>query len=250
MKKVIDKQTVFCTLVLSVFGIGFVFNALNLQRVKHPAPLLAAAAPAEPVRTVAATPAQTEAQVPQEAPKTSVDPILIAVQTGLSRQGFYKGAIDGLAGPATEAAILTYQRQNGLELTGVASSQLAAHIRGNGQGQAQTQPLQTVSVDQSSPRSSDAIADLLSQGQGQVQNQPSILPQRDETVRTLQIKLKQVGFDPGPLDGVFGAGTERALKSFQSAHGLPATGQVDATVLLKLFSAAEQAAARPQSSGG
>lgn len=45
-----------------------------------------------------------------------------------------------------------------------------------------------------------------------------------EDVRTLQRALKEQGFDPGQLDGVFGKKTERAVKRFQRSVGLKADG--------------------------
>ncbi len=45
-------------------------------------------------------------------------------------------------------------------------------------------------------------------------------------VKALQQTLARAGFDPGPLDGAFGAKTERAVKAFQRANGLEADGVV------------------------
>ncbi len=44
----------------------------------------------------------------------------------------------------------------------------------------------------------------------------------DPAVRDLQQALKALGHDPGAIDGVFGAGTERAVKAFQQAREIPA----------------------------
>jgi peptidoglycan hydrolase-like protein with peptidoglycan-binding domain len=46
----------------------------------------------------------------------------------------------------------------------------------------------------------------------------------DPAVRDLQDALKALGHDPGPIDGVFGAGTERAVRSFQQAKGIAVDG--------------------------
>ena len=46
-------------------------------------------------------------------------------------------------------------------------------------------------------------------------------------VETLQQLLLDAGFAPGPVDGDFGKVTEKALKSFQRARGLPMTGVAD-----------------------
>jgi N-acetyl-anhydromuramyl-L-alanine amidase AmpD len=43
-------------------------------------------------------------------------------------------------------------------------------------------------------------------------------------VKRLQRLLKQRGFDPGPIDGEFGAGTAEAVRAAQKAHGLEEDG--------------------------
>jgi peptidoglycan hydrolase-like protein with peptidoglycan-binding domain len=45
-------------------------------------------------------------------------------------------------------------------------------------------------------------------------------------VRDLQEALKALGYNPGPIDGVFGATTEAAVKAFQQAKGITADGIV------------------------
>jgi peptidoglycan hydrolase-like protein with peptidoglycan-binding domain len=46
-------------------------------------------------------------------------------------------------------------------------------------------------------------------------------------VTRVQTALKNRGFDPGGLNGIFGAETETAVKQFQSKQGLVANGIVD-----------------------
>jgi len=43
--------------------------------------------------------------------------VLISVQRELRRMGYYRGAIDGLIGPMTRAALTRFQRDNGLRVT-------------------------------------------------------------------------------------------------------------------------------------
>ncbi|MEE2691135.1 MAG: lytic murein transglycosylase [Pseudomonadota bacterium] len=50
----------------------------------------------------------------------------------------------------------------------------------------------------------------------------------------LQQALKDKGFDPGPVDGVIGAGTKRALRAWQRSEGLPADAYASASVLARL----------------
>jgi peptidoglycan hydrolase-like protein with peptidoglycan-binding domain len=48
----------------------------------------------------------------------------------------------------------------------------------------------------------------------------------DPVVRDLQAALKTLGHDPGPVDGVFGARTETAVKAFQTQREIAADGIV------------------------
>ena len=48
----------------------------------------------------------------------------------------------------------------------------------------------------------------------------------DPAVRDLQAALKALGQDPGPIDGIFGAKTETAVKAFQQQRGIAADGIV------------------------
>ncbi len=49
--------------------------------------------------------------------------------------------------------------------------------------------------------------------------------------KALQQALKDRGFDPGPVDGIIGAGTKSALRAWQKQSGLPADGYASATIL-------------------
>ena len=57
-------------------------------------------------------------------------------------------------------------------------------------------------------------------------------------VKTLQQSLIAAGVPvSGGADGIFGPGTRAAVSSFQSSHGLPATGEVDSATLSALTAA-------------
>ena len=46
-------------------------------------------------------------------------------------------------------------------------------------------------------------------------------------VRQAQTALQAAGFNPGPVDGRLGSKTRAALRSYQQAHKLRATGTLD-----------------------
>jgi len=53
-------------------------------------------------------------------------------------------------------------------------------------------------------------------------------------VRTAQEKLKEKGFDPGPIDGIWGPRTAAAVSDFQRSENLKVTSRLDAETLGKL----------------
>jgi len=53
-------------------------------------------------------------------------------------------------------------------------------------------------------------------------------------IKQVQQALKDKGYDPGAIDGVMGARTKEAIKSFQSASSLPVTGTLDAATSQQL----------------
>jgi CHAT domain-containing protein/peptidoglycan hydrolase-like protein with peptidoglycan-binding domain len=59
-------------------------------------------------------------------------------------------------------------------------------------------------------------------------------PKGAETIRYVQRRLSQMGFDPGGADGRFGARTARALRAFEASRGLPETGEVNRVNLAAL----------------
>jgi peptidoglycan hydrolase-like protein with peptidoglycan-binding domain len=50
----------------------------------------------------------------------------------------------------------------------------------------------------------------------------------------VQSKLREHGYYQGPIDGVIGAGSRRAIRSFQAEQGLPVTGSIDSKLLRAL----------------
>jgi len=59
----------------------------------------------------------------------------------------------------------------------------------------------------------------------------SLLALSQDEYRAIQEMLNAAGYDSGTPDGVWGAGSMRALEAFQTAEGLPATGTPDAVTL-------------------
>ena len=53
-------------------------------------------------------------------------------------------------------------------------------------------------------------------------------------VRSVQQALIEDGYNAGPIDGIVGPRTSGALREFQDANGLPATGRIDSATVAAL----------------
>ena len=62
----------------------------------------------------------------------------------------------------------------------------------------------------------------------------SQLGTRGQEVRAIQTKLKSLGFYTGAVDGIFGTGTQKAVRAFQKSVGLKADGIAGQKTLLYL----------------
>lgn len=70
-----------------------------------------------------------------------------------------------------------------------------------------------------------------------------------EDVKTLQTKLKRWGYYTGSIDGVFGAGTKKAVIAFQKKNGLTPDGIVGTATLKALGMSASNGSGSSSSSG-
>jgi peptidoglycan hydrolase-like protein with peptidoglycan-binding domain len=92
------------------------------------------------------------------------------------------------------------------------------------------------------------------QGAAQTSASPSTVPARESgdraEVERVQKALKQMGHDPGPIDGVMGERTREALRAYQAKQGLGATGRLDDATLAKLGQSSASPAASDKSPAG
>lgn len=68
----------------------------------------------------------------------------------------------------------------------------------------------------------------------QIEEQPLAFDQNNEQVKSAQLMLKGLGFEPGRHDGYFSKQTEVAVHAFQKANGISASGQIDKDTAQKL----------------
>ena len=69
-----------------------------------------------------------------------------------------------------------------------------------------------------------------------VQPAPSDVAPDESMSLTLSVQkeLAQLGYYHGPIDGIAGSETERAIRWFQSVNHLPMTGQIDSATMQAL----------------
>ena len=54
-------------------------------------------------------------------------------------------------------------------------------------------------------------------------------------IQVAEAHVRDFGFDPGPVDGIYTAETQAAVRGYQARYGLPATGLLDYTTRLQLI---------------
>lgn len=68
---------------------------------------------------------------------------------------------------------------------------------------------------------------------------------RGEAVKTLQSRLLTLRFNPGPVDGIFGSGTDSAVRAFQRARAIQVDGIVGPQTWAALYASAAPQPAKP-----
>jgi peptidoglycan hydrolase-like protein with peptidoglycan-binding domain len=163
--------------------------------------------PEEPVPAAAAAVSKTADRVasePREATapvKRSLDTEKIQVlQELLNTLGFDAGPIDGVVGSKTRAALVRFQSGCAVlrEVLGESDEEILRQA-----------------AEPRAPAEENRPAGKLSK----------------ERIRAAQQRLKEAGFDPGPIDGVMGAKTREALEQYQASRGLSKSGTLDGKTL-------------------
>jgi len=133
-----------------------------------------------------------------------------AVQQRLRQRGFYRGPVDGAWGRGTQRALVRFQQAQRLEATGQLNPETAQALR----MRADLLPGYVVAVAPRSP--------------------PTAQPLSRDVVRVVQQQLRGAGFYAGRDDGAWGPRTVQAVAGFQTARGLPSTGELNPPTLAAL----------------
>ena len=123
------------------------------------------------------------------------------LQEKLNAKGYNAGSVDGIFGKNTQAAVMAFQKANGLAADGIVGKLTWAKLY-------------------------DTTA-ALPAASTTTTTQPMVYRgSRGDAVRKLQELLNKKGFDCGAVDGIFGSKTYAAVMAFQKANGLSADGIV------------------------
>ena len=145
----------------------------------------------------------------------SEGPAVKALQQALEELLFHKGAIDGKYGKATESSVRAYQEKNKLSVTGIADPAGQEKLF-------EGKPL-NASGKATEVRTLPAIEGLI------------LRPgDRGDAIADLQQKLRNKGFYKGSVDGIYGKGTEDAVRAFQAKNNLKVDGKAGSATMQAL----------------
>lgn len=134
---------------------------------------------------------------------------VMLLQNQLSKLGYYVGQVNGKYDSATKNAVKVFQKANALKVSGTADVNTRTRLNsGNG-----------VTREEYDANRSLKKGELGS------------------TVRAMQNRLIALGYYSGAADGYYQSSTQKAVKLFQTAHGLNANGVADVKTRRLMFSA-------------
>jgi peptidoglycan hydrolase-like protein with peptidoglycan-binding domain len=140
-----------------------------------------------------------------------------AIQRELKLRGYGPLGGDGVIGLTTRAAIMAFEHDHGMALSGEASDRL----------------LKRILLGAADPASAD------SSGAGRVRSGHA-----EQVIRSVQQWLAALGYQPGRVDGRPGEDTVKAIRDFEMDKGLVPRGRVSAELVSRL---SEAAAPKPAS---
>lgn len=164
------------------------------------------------------TVAQAEAAIERD----SSGPLVSELQRRLTQLGLYDGPITGFFGELTEAAVIQFQRSQGLTADGIVGPTTADALRAAGRS--------------GDDNRGDSGTAALRRGD------------IGRRVTQLQRRLADLGFYSGAIDGDFGERTEASVRRFQAARGLTVDGIVGGGTQSALDQPPPQASAPPEGS--
>jgi peptidoglycan hydrolase-like protein with peptidoglycan-binding domain len=143
-----------------------------------------------------------------------------AVQGRLRGAGAYSGAVDGVWGPDSVAALQRFQADHQLQATGQLNQATVAAL------------------------GLDPAALLGTQQTLAAPPLPGPDTLQASSVRAIQERLRNLGFYTGSVDGVWGQSTQGAIQQFQQNRGLQPNGQLNSATIAAMGLAPDSLAYR------
>ncbi len=175
--------------------------AVNLAR-----PVVTAPEPsAPPSRTGRFATQPPKATAPQSPLDEEAETIRL-VQSRLAGLGYEPGAANGIAGLLTRGAVMAFEHDQGLPVTGEVSEPL-------------------LRVLEKAPGAREAMALRVAQSRN---------PHVEQVLRTVQQSLASLGYFTARVDGRGSDTLERAIRDYEMDNGMIPTGRVSAPLLTRL----------------
>ena len=147
-----------------------------------------------------------------------------SLQKKLQAAGYFGGPVTGYYGSLTQAAVMKFQKANGLKPDGIADSQTLKVLQSSSGAPAPAKKAAPPPVSTDNRSEVTSSSQLLQRGN------------RSSQVTSLQKKLQAAGYFGGPVTGYYGSLTQEAVMKFQKANGLYPNGIADAVTLKALAS--------------
>ncbi len=144
-----------------------------------------------------------------------------ALQQQLSQLGYYTGSATGVFDEQTQAAVMNFQRTHGLAMDGIVGPATQAALY---QTSSQTSSTSATSAAATTPEGQAATTTPAYTATATPDDGFLQLGDVGSEVSTLQTQLQALGYYDGPISGSFGSQTQSALIAFQQAQGLTADG--------------------------
>ncbi|MBK1870015.1 peptidoglycan-binding domain-containing protein [Aestuariivirga sp. YIM B02566] len=205
-------STIVVALTVAVLSVAIVYNTLTQSA---PPATITQDEASEPDPITGSTRVTVDAGSDDQGGTVTLryDATIESVQRELAASGLYSGQVDGVSGRRTKLAIIAYQRANGLDETGQASTDLIEHIRYT------RQINEAVNMTDAGTTAPRATA-------------PSVKPV--DTVTRVQVGLAELGYEPGAINGQLGQQTRNAILKFERDRGIAPTGDISSTLIAEL----------------
>lgn len=159
------------------------------------------------------------------------------LQQALKDLGFLTGKVDGKFGAGTKQAVVAFQQANNLTADGKAGRQTLTRIESLLEGDTSPMPQQT---QQPQPTVQVTQAPVTNASGYLIPTRTLRKGYQGDDVKSVQSRLKELGYYAGSLDGKYGSGSMDAVRAFQTRHGLTVDGLAGARTYSILFSSQAQ----------